>query len=66
MTLDLQAAERLNGRGWQFAKLAAFFCFALACGLMVVQLAHKPFPKASVISKSTAPSVTTGSLPVGQ
>ena len=36
--MDLQTAQRLSGRRWQVAKLAALLCFALACGLLVSSL----------------------------
>jgi hypothetical protein len=37
--MDLQTAQRLSGRRWQMAKLAALLCFAVACGLLVTSLA---------------------------
>jgi len=37
--MDLQTAQRLSGRRWQLAKLAALLCFAVACGLLVTSLA---------------------------
>jgi hypothetical protein len=37
--MDLQTAQRLSGRRWQIAKLAALLCFVVACGLLVSSLA---------------------------
>jgi hypothetical protein len=37
--MDLQTAQRLSGRRWQIAKLAALLCFAVACGLLLTSLA---------------------------
>jgi hypothetical protein len=37
--MDLQTAQRLSGRRWQIAKLAALLCFVIACGLLVSSLA---------------------------
>ena len=37
--MDLQTAQRLSGRRWQIAKLAALLCFAVACGLLISSLA---------------------------
>jgi hypothetical protein len=32
--MDLSAAELLNGKRWQVAKLLAFVCFGVACCLL--------------------------------
>jgi putative copper export protein len=37
--MDLQTAQRLSGRRWQIAKLAALLCLAIACGLLISSLA---------------------------
>ena len=39
LLMDLQTAQRLSGRRWQVAKLAALLCFAVACGLLISSLA---------------------------
>jgi hypothetical protein len=36
--MDLFAAERLNGKPWGLAKLAAFMCFVVACALLGASL----------------------------
>lgn len=45
--MDLQAAKRMNGRGWSFAKFAAFLCFAAACALLIGSLGNAPAAKAA-------------------
>lgn len=37
--MDLQTAQRLSGKRWQIAKLAALLFFAMACALLVSSLA---------------------------
>lgn len=37
--MDLQATQKL-GKRWSLAKLAAFLCFAIACGFLAGSLAH--------------------------
>ncbi len=52
--MDLHSALRLDGTRWKLARLGAFLCFALACGLLVVSLASPsraaigPQPKMNV------------------
>jgi hypothetical protein len=41
-TVDLSAAAAIYGRGWSMAKIAAFVCFGVACGLMVAALIFAP------------------------
>ncbi len=36
--MDLSAAEHLNGKPWKLAKLGAFVCFGVACGLLGASL----------------------------
>lgn len=36
--MDLQAASHAAGRGWNLAKITAFLCFLLACGLLAMSL----------------------------
>jgi hypothetical protein len=40
--VDLSAAETIYGRGWTIAKVAAFVCFGVACGLMIASLVFAP------------------------
>jgi hypothetical protein len=37
--MDLCAAEKLNGRLWNWAKRSAFMCFVVACALLGASLA---------------------------
>jgi hypothetical protein len=36
--MDMHTAQRLSGKRWQIAKLAALLCFVVACGLLVSSL----------------------------
>jgi hypothetical protein len=45
--MDLQAAYKMNRKGWSFTKFAAFLCFAVACGLLIGSLKLSPAAKAS-------------------
>ncbi len=49
--MDLQTAQRLSGRRWQMAKVAALVCFGLACLLLI-----------SSLTGATRADLTTGSL----
>jgi hypothetical protein len=40
--MDLQAAHQMNGKRWSWIKIAAFLCFAAACGLLIGSLAGSP------------------------
>ncbi len=44
--MDLQAAHKMNGKKWSWAKLAAFLCFATACGLLIGSLTNAHAAKA--------------------
>lgn len=45
--MDLQAAHQMNGKKWSWTKIAAFLCFAVACGLLIGSLAGSPAAKAA-------------------
>lgn len=51
--MDLFSAEQLNGKLWQAAKLGAFLCFAVACGLLGASLL---LPDASFFEAAYVPS----------
>jgi hypothetical protein len=53
-TMDLQAAHRMNGKRWSWTKIAAFVCFACACGLLIGSLAASPTTKAQVDLRRSA------------
>ncbi len=40
--MDLQAAEKLNARSWNPAKIGAFVCFLAASALLIASLASHP------------------------
>jgi hypothetical protein len=42
--MDLLAAERRNGQHWNGAKIGAFFCFVVACGILIASLVLPPTP----------------------
>jgi hypothetical protein len=42
IAMDLLTAERLNGRAWNWAKVAAFACFLVASALLVASLLGVP------------------------
>ena len=56
--MDLQTAQRLSGKRWQIAKLAALLCFAVACGLLVSSLAASS-PIGAEASYVLSPSART-------
>jgi hypothetical protein len=45
--MDLHVAQKSSGKGWQIAKLAALFLFALAGVLLVTCLATSPIDSAT-------------------
>ena len=51
--MDLQAAGKLNGKNWSLAKIAAFICFAAACGLLIGSLSGFPNAKANAAKWTT-------------
>jgi hypothetical protein len=51
--MDLQAAHTMNSKKWSLAKIAAFICFAAACGLLMGSLSGLPSAKANVAQWTT-------------
>lgn len=58
--MDLFSAEQLNGKLWHVAKLGAFLCFAVACGLLGASLI---LPGAVFLEAAYVPSTMTAPLP---
>lgn len=58
--MDLFSAEQLNGKLWRAAKLGAFLCFAIACGLLGASLI---LPNAVFFEAAYVPSTMTAPLP---
>jgi hypothetical protein len=58
--MDLFSAEQLNGRLWHVAKLGAFLCFAVACGLLGASLF---LPGTGMFEATYVPSTMTAPLP---
>jgi hypothetical protein len=58
--MDLFSAEQLNGKLWNAAKLGAFLCFAVACGLLGASLI---LPDVVFFHAAYVPSTMTTPLP---
>jgi hypothetical protein len=58
--MDLFSAEQLNGKLWRVAKLGAFLCFAVACGLFGASLFQ---PGGGMFDATYVPSTITAPLP---
>jgi hypothetical protein len=54
--MDLQTAQRLSGRRWQMAKIAALVCFGLACVLLISSLTGAT--RTELHTSSISPSLT--------
>jgi hypothetical protein len=54
--MDLQTAQRLSGRRWQMAKIAALVCFGIACVLLISSLAGTS--RADLTAGTTSLSLT--------
>jgi hypothetical protein len=58
--MDLSAAEQLNGKRWKLAKLGAFICFGVACGLLGASLMlSQPGSSAGDIGSGSAVAART-------
>jgi hypothetical protein len=55
--VDLSAAEKIYGRGWNAAKVMAFVCFGVACGLMVASLVLVPGSRAQGLSVQSVAAI---------
>ena len=44
LAMDLLAAQRRNGNRWNGAKIGAFVCFGVACGILIASLILPPTP----------------------
>ena len=49
--MDLQAAHKLNGTRWSLTRVAAFLCFAAACGLLIGSLNGGPAAARAMLGK---------------
>jgi hypothetical protein len=56
--MDLQTAQRLSGKRWQIARLAALLFFVIACGLLLSSLSQSSRHQAA--TPSWAATLTGG------